>query len=148
MTNRSVPSGWLDQPLINSIIDTMQLVYAFPYRSATQPAWVEAPLPETTTKPTIDLEFVVASDAELERPYRVIIENDDITPMEFVVLVLEQIFELDISRALAVMLEAHHQGRALVGIFPYEDARDRVYAAHSTAREVGYPLSFYLEPDV
>jgi ATP-dependent Clp protease adaptor protein ClpS len=102
-------------------------------------------LPQTTTIPTT--EFVVVTDEELERPYRVIIENDDVTPMDFVVLVLETIFELDFARAEQVMLEAHLNGRAHVVTLPFEDARQRVYVAQSLAREAGYPLSFYLEPD-
>jgi ATP-dependent Clp protease adaptor protein ClpS len=108
----------------------------------------DAPLPETITKPTTGTDFIVASNEELERPYRVIIENDDLTPMEVVVMVLELIFELSSARAFEIMYEAHHQGRALVVILPYQEARDRVYAAHSVARELGYPLSFYLEPDL
>jgi ATP-dependent Clp protease adaptor protein ClpS len=100
-----------------------------------------------TTKTVPDTTFVVIGQEELEKPYRVIIQNDDITPMEFVVLVLQTIFELDWTRAEQVMLEAHTTGRAHVATLPYEDAQQRVYAAHSVAREVGYPLSFYLEPD-
>lgn len=99
--------------------------------------------PQTTT----DVEFVVASDEELERPYRVIIENDDVTPMDFVVLVLLTIFELSFERAQDVMLAAHTEGRAYVVTLPFEEAQQRVYTAHSMAREAGYPLSFYLEPD-
>jgi ATP-dependent Clp protease adaptor protein ClpS len=102
-------------------------------------------LPPTKTVPAT--EFVVVTDEELERPYRVIIENDDVTPMDFVVLVLESIFELDYLRAEQVMLDAHQNGRAVVATLPYEDARQRVYAAQSLARQFGYPLSFYLEPD-
>lgn len=90
---------------------------------------------------------MVVTDDELERPYRVIIENDDVTPMDFVVLVLESIFELDYLRAEQVMLEAHTKGRAHVVTLPYEDARQRVYAAKSLAQQFGYPLSFYLERD-
>jgi ATP-dependent Clp protease adaptor protein ClpS len=103
--------------------------------------------PETATRPRVDIELVPASDEDLERPYRVIIENDDVTPMEFVVMVLVVIFELSNERAFEVMLEAHTNGRAHVVTLPYEDARQRVYAAQSGAREAGYPLSFYLEPD-
>lgn len=102
-------------------------------------------LPPTKTIPST--EFVVASEEELERPYRVIIENDDVTPMDFVVLVLEAVFELDYPRAEQVMLDAHLNGRAHVVTLPYEDARQRVYTAQSLARQYGYPLSFYLEPD-
>jgi ATP-dependent Clp protease adaptor protein ClpS len=107
----------------------------------------EVPAPETITRPRVDTEFVVASDEDRERPYRVIIENDDVTPMEFVVMVLTVIFELPNSRAMVVMLEAHYKGRAHVVTLPYHEAQRRVYAAQSSAREVGYPLSFYLEPD-
>jgi ATP-dependent Clp protease adaptor protein ClpS len=107
------------------------------------PANTDIVLPETTT----GVEYVVISDEDLEKPYRVIIENDDVTPMEFVVLVLLTIFELPLERAQQVMLEAHHQGHAYVRSLPYEDARDRVYTAHSVARSSGYPLSFYLEPE-
>lgn len=107
----------------------------------------ETPTPVKTAKPHTVPEFVVMDDEELERPYRVIIENDDVTPMEFVVMVLVVIFELDLDRASAVMLEAHAKGRAYVITLPYEDARQRIYAAQSSAREAGYPLSFYLEPD-
>jgi ATP-dependent Clp protease adaptor protein ClpS len=107
------------------------------------PVAVDIALPKTTT----DVEYVVITNEELERPYRVIIQNDDVTPMEFVVLVLLTIFELDYERAMEVMLEAHRNGRALVGTLPLEEAQQRVYEAQSRAREAGYPLSFYLEPD-
>ena len=107
------------------------------------PTPVDVAPPETTTT----TEYIIASDEDLERPYRVIIENDDVTPMEFVVLVLLSIFDLDIERAEAVMLEAHYKGQAYVVSLPFEDAQQRVYQAHSVARAAGYPLSFYLEPE-
>lgn len=108
---------------------------------------VDAPPADTDTKPRVDIEYVIADEAELDRRYRVIIENDDVTPMEFVVMVLVVIFELSNERAFEVMLIAHNEGRAHVITLPFEDARQRVYAAQSSAREVGYPLSFYLEPE-
>lgn len=107
------------------------------------PTPVDVAPPETTTT----TEYIIASEEDLERPYRVIIENDDVTPMEFVVLVLLSIFDLDMERAEAVMLEAHYKGQAYVVTLPFEDAQQRVYQAHSVARAAGYPLSFYLEPD-
>jgi ATP-dependent Clp protease adaptor protein ClpS len=99
--------------------------------------------PETTT----DVTYTLITDEELERPFRVIIQNDDVTPMEFVVMVLMGIFELTTDRAVEVMLEAHNNGRAHVVTLPLKEAQDRVYTAQSIARESGYPLSFYLEPD-
>lgn len=104
-------------------------------------------IPETITRPQHDTEYVVVSDDELERPYRVIIENDDVTPMDFVVLVLTVIFEISAEQAVQVMLTAHHEGRAHVVTLPFAEAQRRVYAAVSSAREAGYPLSFYLEPE-
>jgi ATP-dependent Clp protease adaptor protein ClpS len=99
--------------------------------------------PRTTTT----IEFVVLSDEELEKPYRVIIENDDITPMEFVVVVLRVFFQIESHRAYTIMLEAHHNGRAHVVTLSFEEAKQRIYAAHSAAREANYPLTFYMEPD-
>ena len=104
---------------------------------------VDVASPKTTT----GVDYILISAEELERPYRVIIQNDDVTPMDFVVLVLLTIFELEIERAMSVMLDAHNNGRALVRTLPLEDAQQRVYSAQSLAREAGYPLSFYLEPD-
>ena len=100
-----------------------------------------------TPKTTTDTQYIVMGDEELERPYRVIIENDDVTPMEFVVMVLIGIFELSYESAEEVMLEAHNHGRAYVVTLPLKDAQDRVYTAQSLARESSYPLSFYLEPE-
>ncbi len=105
----------------------------------------------TTQDPDVhvipDLTFKVVDREELEKPYRVIIENDDLTPMDFVVVVLRVFFGLDVERAMTVMLTAHTEGRAHVATLPYEEAQERVYNAHHAAREAGYPLTFYLEPD-
>jgi len=103
--------------------------------------------PKTTTKPVTDVEYRVVSDEELEHPYRVIIQNDDLTPMDFVVMVLLTIFLLPFDRAMQVMFEAHEKGRAYVMSLPFQEAQQRVYEAQSIARAAGYPLSFYLEPD-
>ena len=102
-------------------------------------------VPKTTT--TTDIEYLVVSEEELEKPFRVIIQNDDVTPMDFVVVVLMQIFGLTADRAVEVMFEAHEKNRALVTTLPLKEAQDRVYIAQSIARNAGYPLSFYLEPD-
>lgn len=101
--------------------------------------------PETTT--TVDTGFVVMNDEDLEKPYRVILQNDDITPMEIVVWVLEAVFELPSNRAFDVMMVAHVEGRALVTVLPFEEANSRVFRAQSRARDLGFPLVLYLEPD-
>lgn len=101
--------------------------------------------PDVTVIP--DVTYSVVTDEELEKPYRVMILNDDVTPMEFVVLVLRRFFDLQNERAIAIMLEAHYEGQAHVTTLPFEEAQQRVYGAHSAARAAGYPLTFFLEPD-
>ena len=96
---------------------------------------------------TPKISFVVADDTMREQPYRVIIENDDITSMDFVVLVLTGIFALGMEAAVVGMLAAHEHGEAVVTVLPYQEATDKVYAAHELARSNGFPLRFYLEPD-
>ena len=91
------------------------------------------------------IEFLIAE--ELESPYRVLIHNDDVTTMDFVVQVLQSIFELLFDRAESVMLAAHRDGVAYVASYPKEEARSRVDRAHALARAVGYPLKFTVEPD-
>lgn len=95
------------------------------------------------TKPKI--EFIVAE--ELEPPYRVLIHNDDVTPMDFVVQVLQSVFELLFERAEAVMLTAHQKGVAYVATYPKEEALSRVERAHGMARAEGYPLKFTVEKE-
>jgi ATP-dependent Clp protease adaptor protein ClpS len=75
---------------------------------------------------------------------KVLIANDDVTPMEFVVSVLESVFEKDRDEAIKIMLEAHHMGRAVCGV--YADARARELASHATmlAQEAGHPLQVSL----
>lgn len=105
----------------------------------------------TTQTPDVQvvpgLTFRVAERDDLEKPYRVIIQNDDVTPMDFVVLVLRVFFGLGFERAMAIMFTAHNEGRAHVATLPFEEAQERVYQAHDAARAEGFPLTFYLEPD-
>ncbi len=79
--------------------------------------------------------------------YRVIIHNDDVTPMDFVVDVLTSIFGLTMPRAVNVMWEAHRTGVAHVLTEPLERAEFHVEQARSLSRGRGYPLTFTIEPD-
>jgi ATP-dependent Clp protease adaptor protein ClpS len=90
---------------------------------------------------------VELSKTQLEPLYRVIIHNDDVTPMDFVVHVLEQIFLLDNSQAVAVMLIAHQHGNAYVQTLPKNEAQKRIGKAHFAAGLEGYPLRFTIEPE-
>jgi ATP-dependent Clp protease adaptor protein ClpS len=78
-------------------------------------------------------------------PYRVIIHNDDVTPMDFVVGVLLQIFLLAGPQALQVMYTAHNHGSAYVQTLPKPEALLRVHRAELAARLEGFPLTFTVE---
>jgi ATP-dependent Clp protease adaptor protein ClpS len=82
-----------------------------------------------------------------DRPVRVLLLNDDFTPAEYVVKVLEQEFGLGAGRATWIMLKAHVTGRAVVGQYPREDAEVKVQAAQQRARADGWPLQFSIEED-
>jgi len=78
---------------------------------------------------------------------RVLIHNDDVTPMDFVVLTLMEIFRKNAADASEIMLTAHNSGIALVAVLPLEEAELRVDQAHSKARTAKYPLTFTCEPE-
>ncbi len=84
---------------------------------------------------------------ELKRPprYQVVLLNDDYTPMDFVVEILEQIFTMDRTRATRVMLEVHTRGKGICGIFTYEIAETKVAQVNSYARQHQHPLLCTLE---
>jgi ATP-dependent Clp protease adaptor protein ClpS len=118
-----------------------------PYLTTPNPDIADTDTTDTDTIVIPDVDYVVATDEELEKPYRVMIENDDVTPMDFVVEILRRFFAITITRAVQIMLTAHYEGEAYVTSLPYQEAQERVHAAHSAARAAGYPLTFYLEPE-
>jgi len=84
--------------------------------------------------------------AALMPMYRVILHNDDETPMEFVVFALRRFFISDKNNAEAIMTEAHNEGRAMVAVMPLERAEFKVSRAHEYARANGFPLTLSIEP--
>src|SRR6476646_9300150 len=77
--------------------------------------------------------------------YKVLMLNDDYTPMEFVVLVLQQFFSMGIEDATRVMLQVHQQGVAVCGVYTYEVAETKVTQVIDFARENQHPLQCTLE---
>ncbi|MBH5323544.1 ATP-dependent Clp protease adapter ClpS [Aurantiacibacter sediminis] len=77
--------------------------------------------------------------------YKVLMLNDDYTPMEFVVLVLKRFFRMDLEEATRVMLQVHQRGVGVCGIFPYEVAETKVNQVMDFARENQHPLQCTLE---
>jgi len=78
-------------------------------------------------------------------PYRVLLLNDDYTPMEFVVLVLQRFFRMNMEEATRVMLHVHQKGVGVCGVFSYEVAETKVSQVIDFARENQHPLQCTLE---
>jgi len=77
--------------------------------------------------------------------YKVLMLNDDYTPMEFVVMVLKKFFNMDLEQATRVMLHVHQKGVGVCGIFPYEVAETKVNQVMDFAKQNQHPLQCTLE---
>ena len=92
---------------------------------------------------------VVVEEArpEVKQPplYQVVLLNDDYTPMEFVVDVLEKFFSLDRPTATRIMLEVHTKGKGVCGVFTFEIAETKVAQVTTYARDHQHPLMCTLE---
>ena len=85
--------------------------------------------------------------AKAERPklYKVILLNDDYTPRDFVVKVLQSVFRMTEGEALGVMLTAHRKGACVVAVFTREVAEQKAKQATDMGGQEGYPLAFTTE---
>ena len=77
--------------------------------------------------------------------YRVLLHNDDYTPMNFVVSILRDIFRKDDAEAVRVMLQVHKRGMGVAGIYPHEIAETKVGKVHQAAKVEGHPLKCTME---
>ena len=94
-----------------------------------------------------EIEILEITETELEPLYRILIHNDDITPMDFVVHALTTFFYLGTDAAAQIMLRAHVTGMAYVQTVPKSEAERRINKAHFAAGLEGYPLQFSMEPE-
>ena len=100
------------------------------------------------TKPAvIEPKQITEIKPRLTPMYKILIHNDDVTPMEFVVYVLMEVFKKNIQDAAEIMIVAHKTGVALVTVLPLEQAELRSQQAHSLARTQKFPLMFTYEPE-
>lgn len=90
---------------------------------------------------------VEEAEPKLKRPslYRVILINDDYTPMEFVVEVLQTVFGMERNQATRIMLEVHTKGKGVCGLFTYEIAETKVAQVMSIAQQQQHPLLCTME---
>jgi ATP-dependent Clp protease adaptor protein ClpS len=77
--------------------------------------------------------------------YQVVLLNDDYTPMEFVVVVLQEYFNKNLEAAVQIMLTVHHEGRGVCGIFSKDVASTKVDLVMAYARQAGHPLQCVME---
>jgi ATP-dependent Clp protease adaptor protein ClpS len=77
--------------------------------------------------------------------YKVVLLNDDFTPMDFVVVVLEKFFRMNREAATVVMLKVHQQGRGVCGVFPRDLAATKVEQVGAFARRHQHPLACVME---
>jgi ATP-dependent Clp protease adaptor protein ClpS len=102
---------------------------------------------KTQTAPEIEIGEEQQQETAYEPLFRVIIHNDDVTPMDFVVHVLRNIFMLLLPDAVEIMYTAHYREEAVVQILPRSEAENRINKAHFAAGLEGYPLHFSMEPE-
>lgn len=90
---------------------------------------------------------ITKTKPQTKRPslYRVLLLNDDYTPMEFVIAVLEQFFNKDREAATRIMLHVHHHGIGECGVFTYEVAETKVTQVMDFARKHQHPLQCVME---
>lgn len=94
-------------------------------------------------------EILAENKTELKEPplFKVLLHNDDYTTMDFVVMILETIFNKDTAEATKIMLDVHHQGVGIAGIYTREIGETKISQVHHLAKKHQFPLKCSLEKD-
>ena len=95
----------------------------------------------------VNEEVVADAKVDLQPPpmYKVVLNNDDYTPMDFVVEVLQRFFAMDLDKATQVMLSVHYSGKGICGVFTAEIAETKVVQVNTYARKNEHPLLCTME---
>jgi ATP-dependent Clp protease adaptor protein ClpS len=95
------------------------------------------------------VELLDRREERVEKPrmWRVVILNDDFTPVDFVVELVAVVFRKSPEDAAAITLEVHHKGSAVAGVYTYEIAETRIAIAHAHAKKNEHPLQLTMEPE-
>jgi len=96
-----------------------------------------------------DVETIEREEVKLKRPkkWAVILHNDDITPMDFVIELLHYVFKMDLSEAAQLMIKVHTEGQGVAGVYPYEIAEQKFTEANAMVRLSNMPLKITLEEE-
>lgn len=91
---------------------------------------------------------VQTAPPEIKRPpmYAVVLMNDDYTPMDFVIEILQQYFAMNLDQATQVMLTVHYEGKGVAGVYPRDIAETKANLVNNYARSQGHPLLCQIEP--
>lgn len=108
-------------------------------------------LPKTVNGPDEDedADLAVLTAEPIVRPpplYNVVLMNDDYTPMDFVIEILQQYFALNLDQATQVMLTVHYEGKGVAGTYPRDIAETKANQVTNYARSQGHPLLCQIEP--
>lgn len=92
---------------------------------------------------------ITRTKPKTEKPplYRVILLNDDFTPMEFVILILKKFFTKSDAEATRVMMQVHNEGAGLAGVYTFEVAETKVYGVNEFSRRHKHPLKCIMEKE-
>jgi len=96
-----------------------------------------------------DGQVITKYKPKTEKPplYRVVLLNDDFTPMDFVILVLKRFFQRSDAEATRIMLQVHSEGAGLAGIYTFEVAETKVYSVNEFSRRHKHPLKCTMEKE-
>ncbi len=96
-----------------------------------------------------DSEVLTEQETKLEKPklFKVLLHNDDFTTMEFVVFILQYVFNRDEPEAFTIMLKVHNEGLGIAGIYPYEIANMKSEKAMNLAKSREFPLLCTVEEE-
>lgn len=89
----------------------------------------------------------VRDDIDEPSMYKVLLHNDDYTTMEFVVEILMIVFNKSSDDAVRIMLNVHHKGIGICGVYTYEVSETKVNSVHALARQHGFPLKCTMEKE-
>ena len=97
----------------------------------------------------IDENVSLKDDIEIIKPklYKVILHNDDYTSMDFVVMIITEVFAKSASEATKIMYDVHNKGKGIVGVYTYDIALTKIEKVTAIAKEYEFPLKCSAEPE-
>lgn len=102
---------------------------------------------DTDTNTIVEKKTVTSQNIKIPRMYKVIIHNDDYTPVDFVIALLVKLFRHDPQRAAQITMDVHNKGSAVAGVYSMEIAEQKVVDATQLSRNNGWPLLLNTEPE-